>query len=145
MKLNAQGLRAWKNFARRWTWEVGGLESGTILMDVICPLDIDEEKFKQSSLCLCEGKAFTFVSQYMASRNNATFADMKEAMMEEFCGEDYKRTLETKLGTIKFTRESDIPLFSLELKKLIKELYRIENDKTLKLIASNHVVAELEP
>ena len=107
------------------------------------PLDIDEEKFNQS--CLCEGKAFTFVSQYMASRNNATFADMNEAMMEEFCGEDYKRTLETKLGTIKFTRESDIPLFSLELKKLIKELYRIEDDKTLKLIVPNHVVAELEP
>ena len=72
-------------------------------------------------------------------------ATMNEAMMEEFCGEDYKRTLETKLGTIKFTRESDIPLFSLELKKLIKELYRIEDDKTLKLIVSNHVVAELEP
>ena len=74
----------------------------------------------------------------MASRNNATFTDMKEAMMEEFCGEDYKRTLETKLRAIKFTRESDIPFLSLELKKLIKGLYSIEDDKTVKLIASNH-------
>ena len=32
----------------------------------------------------------------MASLNNATFKDMKEAMMEEFCGEDYKRRLETR-------------------------------------------------
>ena len=49
---------------------------------------------------LCESKAFTFVSQCMASRNNAIFADMKKTMMEEFCGEDYKRRLETKLQTI---------------------------------------------
>ena len=75
----------------------------------------------------------------MASRNNATFTDMKEAMMEEFCGEDYKRTLETKLRTIKFTIESNIPLFSVELKKLIKKLYSIEDDKTVESISSNHV------
>ena len=108
-------------------------------------LDIDEEKFKQTFFALCEGKAFTFVSQCMASRNNAIFTDMKKTMMEEFCGEVYKRRLEIKLQTIKFTEESNIPLFSLELKKLIKELYSIEDNKTIKLITSNHVVANLEP
>ena len=64
--------------------------------------------------------------------------------MEEICREDYKRTLETKLPTIKFTKVSDIPLFSLELKKLIKELYSIEDSKTVEWIASNHVLANLE-
>ena len=49
--------------------------------------------------------------------------------MEDFCGEDYKRTLETRVGKIKFTREPDIPFFSVELKKLIKELYSIEDDR----------------
>ena len=81
----------------------------------------------------------------MALLNNATFTDIKEAMMKEFRGVDHKQTLETKLQTIKFARESDIPLFSLELKTLIKELYSIENDKTIELIASNHIVADLEP
>ena len=94
---------------------------------------------------LSEGKAFTFVSQCRASHNNAIFTDMKKTMMEEFCGEVYKRRLEIKLQTIKFTEESNIPLFSLELKKLIKELYSIEDNKTIKLITSNHVVANLEP
>ena len=70
-----------------------------------------------------------YVSQYMASHNNA-----------KFCGEDYKRTLETKLLMIKCTRESDILLFSLEP----RQLYSIGNDKTIELIASNHVVADLE-
>ena len=54
---------------------------------------------------------------------------VKEAIMEDFCGEDYKRTLETRVGKIKFTREPDIPFFSVELKKLIKELYSIEDDR----------------
>ena len=67
-------------------------------------LDIDREKFKQTLICLCEGKAFTFFSQYTTSRKNPIFTDLKKAMMEDFCGEDYKRTLETKLRTIKFTR-----------------------------------------
>ena len=102
-------------------------------------LDFDEEKLKQTLLY------FIFFSQYMTSSNNATFTDMKEAMMEEFCGEDYKRTLEMNLRTIKFTRESDIPLFSLELKNLINELYSAEDDKTVEFVVSNHVVADLEP
>ena len=93
---------------------------------------------------MCEGKTLTFVSQHMASCNNATFTDIKENMMEEICRKDYKRTLETKLPTIKFTKVSDIPLFSLELKKLIKELYSIEDSKTVEWIASNHVLANLE-
>ena len=67
------------------------------------------KKIKQTSLCLCESKAFIFDSRYMASRNNATFKDIKEAMMEEFCGEDYKQTLETRPWTINFTRGWDMP------------------------------------
>ena len=75
-------------------------------------LDIEEEKFKQTLLCLCKGKAFTFVSQYMVSCNNANFTEVIETIMEEFCGSDYKRTSETKLQVKKFTKESDIPIFS---------------------------------
>ena len=78
--------------------------------------DIDEGKCKQTLLCLWEGKAFVFMPQYMASSNNAK--NINEAMMEEFCREDHKQTLETKRGTINFTRKSNTPLFSLELKKL---------------------------
>lgn len=55
----------------------------------------------------------------MESCNNAM--NINEAMMEEFCREDHKRTLETKRRRINFTRESDTPLFSLELKKLTKK------------------------
>ena len=54
---------------------------------------------KSFLLCLCEGKAFTFVFQHVAYHNNAIFLDKKEAMMEKFCEEDYKGTLETKLRT----------------------------------------------
>ena len=72
------------------------------------------------------------------------FYRYKRAVMDEFCGEDYKRTLETKLLMIKCTRESDILLFSLETRKFIQQLYSIGDDKTIELIASNHVVADLE-
>ena len=54
---------------------------------------------KNFLLCLCEGKAFTFVFQHVTYKNNAIFLDKKEAMMEKFCGEDDKGTLETKLRT----------------------------------------------
>lgn len=73
-------------------------------------LHIDEEKIKQILLSLCEGK--TFVFPYMASRNNATFTDMKEAIMEDFCGKFYKRKLERKLRVVMFTRESDMPFLA---------------------------------
>lgn len=73
------------------------------------------------------------------------FYRYKRAVMDEFCGEDYKRTLETKLLMIKCTRESHILLFSLEPRKFFQQLYSIGDDKTIELIASNHVVANLEP
>ena len=73
-------------------------------------LHIDEEKIKQTLLSLCEGK--TFVFPYMVSRNNATFTDMKEAIMEDFCGKFYKRKLERKLRVVMFTRESDMPFLA---------------------------------
>lgn len=104
-------------------------------------LDIEEENFKQTLFCLCKGKAFTFVSQYMVSCNNANFTEVIETIMEEFCGGDYKRTLETKLQVKKFARESDIPIFSQELKRFFDELDSTEDDKTVELVASNHVVA----
>ena len=53
--------------------------------------------------------------------------------------------IRTITGNNKFGSKSNIPLFRHELENLIKELYSIEDDKTVKLTASNHVDEELEP
>ena len=59
------------------------------------------------------------------------------------------KILQTKVG--KKTASSNVhkriryAIFNLELKRLIKEIHNIEDNKTVELIASNHVVANLEP
>ena len=69
---------------------------------------------------------------------------MKNILRNEFCGDDYKRALESKLRCTKFTRSTDISTFCPQLRQIIQELYNIVEPDTVELIAVNHI-AELEP
>ena len=48
--------------------------------------------------------------------------NLKAAFAEAFSGEDYKRTRETKLTNLKFTKVANINLFCNSLRTLIREL-----------------------
>ena len=108
-------------------------------------LDIDEEKFKQTLLCFVWKQSIYIRFSVYGIPQQCNFCRYEK----DYDGRILWRRLQTKVGNktannivhrrIKYTT------FSLELKKLIKELYSIEDNKTKKLITSNHVVANLEP
>ena len=50
-------------------------------------LDIQADLGKQT-LCLCEEKAFTVLSQYMTEHPRAVYNDVKNILRNEFCGDD---------------------------------------------------------
>ena len=108
-------------------------------------LDVDEDNQKQTLLCVFEGKAFTVLSQFMAQNANATYAQVKDELQRRFSGDDYRRSLEVKLRTMKFTKTSDIAKFSSSLLNVVKELYSITDERTAEQIAMNHVMSDLDP
>ena len=71
---------------------------------------------------------------------------MKAALVEAFSGEDYKRTLETKLRNLKFTKGTNINLFCNSLRTLIRELYNLTDldETSIDAIAINHVILQLD-
>ena len=74
-------------------------------------LGVENNRKRQVLLCCLEDSAFTLASQRINVANNITYDNLKAALAEAFCGEDYKRTLETKLRNLKFTKCTNINLF----------------------------------
>ena len=72
-----------------------------------------------------EDSAFTLASQRINTENDITYDNLKAALVEAFSDEGYKRTLETKLRNLKFTKGTNINLFCNSLRTLIRELYNL--------------------
>ena len=66
-------------------------------------LGIENDKQRETLLCLLEGNAFTRAAQYNAGLPAATYAQLKAELVRLFSGDDYKRALETKMRTLDFT------------------------------------------
>ena len=56
-----------------------------------------EENWPMILMCLTDGNAFTTLQKVIEVKAKASYNDLKRALEERFCGDDYKRTLETKL------------------------------------------------
>ena len=108
-------------------------------------LEIAGDLRQQTLLCQCEGKAFNTLSKYLEDRPRAVYNDARNFLRNTFCGDEYKRALESKLRSTKFTSTSEIPNFAPKLRQIIQELYRIDDTDTIELIAVNHVVSDLQP
>ena len=93
-----------------------------------------------------EDSAFTLASQRITTENGITYDNLKAGSAEAFSGEDYKRTLETKLRNLKFTNGMNINLFCNSLCTLITELYNLTDldEASIDAIPTNHVIAQLE-
>ena len=84
-----------------------------------------KQQNKASTLCCLEDSAFTLTSQRINAENDITYNNLKAALAEAFSGEDYKRTLETMLRNLRFTKGTNINLFCNSLRTLIRELYNL--------------------
>ena len=105
----------------------------------------DKEKWRDILLCCLEGKAFTYLSQLITrSDGKIKYAECIVKMIENFCSGDYQRTLESKLRGLHFRRGVNISNFVTELRNTIHELYDINDDKAIDLIAINHVTTSLD-
>ena len=93
-----------------------------------------------------EDSAFTLASQRITTENGITYDSLKAGLAEAFSGEDYKRTLETKLRNLKFTNGMNINLFCNSLCTLITELYNLTDldEASIDAIPINHVIAQLK-
>ena len=56
-----------------------------------------EENWPMILMCLTDGNAFTTLQKVIEVKAKASYKDLKGALEERFCGDDYERTLETKL------------------------------------------------
>ena len=80
------------------------------------------------------------LSQYMTEHPRAVYNDVKNILRNEFCVDDYKRALESKLRCTKFTRSTDISTFCPQLKQIIQEKYNVVEPDNVELIAVNHII-----
>ena len=88
-------------------------------------LGVENNKKRQVLLRCLEDSAFTLASQRINTENDITYDNLKAALVEAFSDEGYKRTLETKLRNLKFTKGTNINLFCNSLRTLIREFYNL--------------------
>ena len=94
-------------------------------------LGFEDDKKRETLLCLLDANAFTKATQYIAITNTTTYAQLKAELTRLFSGDDYKRSLETKLRTMVFTRETIIPVFCNTLRVVITELFGVNDEATI--------------
>ena len=88
-------------------------------------LDTEENKKRETLLCLLESNAFTSAAQFIAGTPTANYTQLKAELTRLFSGDDYKRALETKMRTLNFTEQTNIPVFCNQLRLVGGELYGI--------------------
>ena len=107
---------------------------------------IAEGKKLDTLLCCVEGTAFTYLCDLKEDEENpATYANVKAAFQQRFCGVEFKRNLEIKLQSLRFRKDTCVSSFIDELYTTIKQLYDIKDSQTVTSIAMSHVVNNLEP
>ena len=104
----------------------------------------DEDRYKNILLCCCEDAAFRSLSNLLAAEEDTMYDEMKETLSEKFCGDEYKRTLQTKLRNMKFQPPMKVTTFINDLCRIIKELYSLNDNDAVKMIATNHVLSTLD-
>ena len=104
----------------------------------------DNAKHKDILICCCEDAAFSTLVNTLSADNTIDYAGLKAALKAKFCGEDYKRTLQTKLRNIKFEPGMKVATFITELCRIIKELYALTDQEAIKSIAVSHVLSTLD-
>ncbi len=102
------------------------------------------EKRKDVLLCCTEGSAFTFTSKSILENPGITYDNLKQAIKIEFCGEEYKRTLQAKLRNLRFRKGMKVTSFAHELRTIVSELYAIQEKNAVEAIATNHVLSALD-
>ena len=109
-------------------------------------LDTEENKKRETLLCLLESNAFTSAAQFIAGTPTANYTQLKAELTRLFSGDDYKRALETKMRTLNFTEQTNIPVFCNQLRLVVGELYGIIADSgIIEKIAINDVMSKLDP
>ena len=109
-------------------------------------LGVEKNKKRQALLRCLEDSAFTLASQRINTENDITYDNLKAALVEAFSDEGYKRTLETKLRNLKFTKGTNINLFCNSLRTLIRELYNLTDldETSINAIAISNSMNRLE-
>ena len=92
---------------------------------------------------MLEGNAFTRAAQYIAGQARVTYVLLKAQLELLFSGEDY-RTLETKLRTLIFKRDKNIPLFCNQLRLVTGKLFQINDMATIEKLAINDIMSKLD-
>ena len=105
-------------------------------------LAVEEDKKRETLLCLLERNAFTCATQFIATNNNASYRQLKEELQRLFSGDDYRRALETKIRSLLFKSDSNIPVFCNDLRVIVTELFGITDSATIEKIAINDVLSK---
>ena len=110
-------------------------------------LEVKNENTKWRDLLLCctESSAFATVSNAIVSNGDISYEELKKLLQDTYCGPEYKRTLETKLRSLKYRPGQNIPAFCHELKTVVQEIYGLTDATVIESIAQNHILGKLEP
>ena len=99
---------------------------------------------KRNVLLSClDPTAFSLASELIAATATTTYAQLKESLNASFCGEEYRRSLESVLSELVFMRGQNVELFRHKLTSTIKDLYGITDTNAVNNIAMNHVVTNI--
>ena len=105
----------------------------------------DENKvWRNLLLCYTDENAFTVASNMITNEAECTYKELKEALINKFCGADYKRSLETKLRGLKFRKGLKIATFVNDLKTTIQKLYDLKDEHAINSIAISHVMSNID-
>ena len=107
-------------------------------------LGVATENRKQILICCLDSTAFSLALETSSVSPNGTYDELKETLKQSFCGDDYKRNLESVLRNLIFRRGENIHLYKHKLISTIKELYGVTDANAVNNIAINHVVANID-
>ena len=109
-------------------------------------LEVKDENTKLHDLLLCctKSSAFATVSNAIVTNGDISYGNLKKLLQDTYCGPEYKRTLETKLRSLKYTPGQNIPAFCHELTTLVQEIYGLTDASVIESIAQNHILSKLK-
>lgn len=101
------------------------------------------KKWRNALLVSMENDAFIFTSLEI-SHNNPNYDALVITLKDKYGGELYKRHIQTKLRSHKFTSDSNVSEYLHELKGMITELYGVEDTTAINQIATSHILSGLD-
>ena len=107
-------------------------------------LDVGAGKKIATLLCCLDSTAFSAVTEMIAADGAITYDNIKANLTTRFCGDDYKRSLQNKLQSLKFIKGTNINTFVNDLSTTIKYLYNVNDAEIIRTIALNHIISNLD-